>query len=182
MTVFAEQAGEDLTRVGPDGHPGQAPPRAARAADGIASWPACRREGEYWPIAFAGEAFRLKDVKGLHYLAHLLRHPGHEFHALDLTAAGQGAGPGGLRPSPARDDDLHPAWHSGTGPMLDEQAETPYRTRLRELEEELTEATSRADPVRAAKARQEMQFLAGQLAAAVAAGTAKPDLRPGEPG
>jgi hypothetical protein len=47
-----------------------------------------RREGEYWSIAFDGQAFRLKDTKGLHYPAHLLRHPGRELHALDLAAAG----------------------------------------------------------------------------------------------
>ena len=130
----------------------------------------CRREGEYWSIAFAGEAFRLKDVKGLHYLAHLLRNPGREFHVLDLAAAGQQARAGGPRMSPARDDDLHPARLSDTGPVLDEQAKTAYRARLRELEEELAEATSWADPIRAARARQEMQFLADQLAAAVGLG------------
>jgi len=130
----------------------------------------CRREGEYWSIAFAGQGFRLKDVKGLHYLAYLLRHPGREFHVLDLVAAGQGSRAGGLRMSPAREDDLRPARLSDTGPILDERAKTAYRARLRELEEDLAEATSWADPVRAAKARQEMQFLAGQLAAAVGLG------------
>ena len=58
---------------------------------GATAWPVCRREGEYWSIAFAGEAFRLKYLKGLHYLAYLLRHPGREFHVLDLVAAGQGS-------------------------------------------------------------------------------------------
>jgi hypothetical protein len=53
---------------------------------------------------------------------------------------------------------------------LDEQAKTAYRARLRDLEEDLAEATSWADPVRAATARQEMQFLTGQLAAAVGLG------------
>jgi len=163
MTAFAERAGDDLARAGPDGHLGQAPPRAAGAADGTASWSVCRREGEYWSIAFAGQAFRLKDVKGLHYLAHLLRNPGREYHVLDLAAAGQQAPAGGPRTSPARDDDLRAARPSDTGPILDEQAKTAYRARLRELEEDLAEATSWADPVRAAKARQEMQFLAGAV-------------------
>ena len=129
-----------------------------------------RREGEYWSIAFAGEAFRLKDVKGLRYLAHLLRHPGREFHVLDLAAAGQVAGASGARPHPARDDDLHQARLSGTAPILDQQAKAAYRARLRDLEEELAEATSWADPVRAAKARQERQFLADELSAAVGLG------------
>jgi tetratricopeptide (TPR) repeat protein len=170
MTVFAERAGDDFARVRGDRHPGQAPLPVAKAAEDTAQWPVFRREGEYWSIAFAGEAFRLKDVKGLHYLAHLLCHPGREFHVLDLAAAGQTAGPGGARPSPAREDDLHQGRPSGTGPILDQQAKTAYQARLRDLEEELAEATSWADPVRAAKAREEMQFLADQLSAAVGLG------------
>ena len=170
MTAFTQRAADDLARAGPDGHPGQAPPRAAGAADGTASWSVCRREGEYWSIAFAGQGFRLKDVKGLHYLAYLLRNPGREFHVLDLAAAGQGVPAGGPQTGPARDDDLRAARLSDTGPVLDEQAKAAYRERLRELEEDLAEATSWADPVRATRARQEMQFLADELAAAVGLG------------
>jgi hypothetical protein len=170
MTVFAERAGEDLARAGGDSRPGEAPLPVAKAAEDIAGWPVFRPEGEYWSIAFAGEAFRLKDVKGLHYLAQLLRHPGREFHVLDLAAAGQTAGLGGARPSPGREDDLHQGRISGTGPILDQQAKAAYRARLRDLEEELAEATSWADPIRAAKARQEMQFLTDQLSAAVGLG------------
>src|SRR5271163_3215949 len=44
-----------------------------------------RNEGEYWTVGYGGKAFRLKDTKGLGYLAHLLRHPGTEFHVLDLV-------------------------------------------------------------------------------------------------
>jgi hypothetical protein len=137
MTAFAKRAGDDLARAGPDGPPGQAPPRAAGAADGTASWSVCRREGEYWSISIAGQGFRLKDVRGLHYLAYLLRHPGREFHVLDLAAAGQQARAGGPRTSPARDDGLRPARLFDTGPVLDERAKAAYRARLRELEEDL---------------------------------------------
>src|SRR5207247_2809285 len=35
-----------------------------------------RREGEYWSITFEGETLRLKDSKGLRYLAELLANPG----------------------------------------------------------------------------------------------------------
>ena len=44
-----------------------------------------RKEGEYWTIGYGGKAFRLKDTKGLGYLAHLLRYPAIEFHVLDLV-------------------------------------------------------------------------------------------------
>jgi tetratricopeptide (TPR) repeat protein len=46
-----------------------------------------RKEGDYWSITFEDCTFRLKDTKGLHYLAHLLRHPGQEFHVLQLVQA-----------------------------------------------------------------------------------------------
>src|ERR1700677_5132810 len=44
-----------------------------------------RKDGEFWTIGYRKSAFRLKDTKGLAYLAHLLRHPGTEFHVLDLA-------------------------------------------------------------------------------------------------
>jgi hypothetical protein len=44
------------------------------------------REGEYWTIAYAGRVCRLRDVKGMHCLAHLLRNPGEKLSALDLLA------------------------------------------------------------------------------------------------
>src|SRR6202790_4281405 len=50
-----------------------------------------RKEGGYWTVGYGGKSFRLKDTKGLGYLAHLLRHPAAEFHVLDLVGgiAGQ---------------------------------------------------------------------------------------------
>ena len=44
-----------------------------------------RKEGEYWTVGYGRNSFRLKDSKGLGYLAHLLRHPAVEFHVLDLA-------------------------------------------------------------------------------------------------
>src|SRR5262245_40891987 len=40
-----------------------------------------RREGDYWTIAWRGGRCRLRDLRGFHYLAQLLRHPGRDFHA-----------------------------------------------------------------------------------------------------
>ena len=45
-----------------------------------------RREGDYWTIAYDGTWLRLKDAKGLHYLEHLLRHPGRVFLVTELLA------------------------------------------------------------------------------------------------
>src|ERR1700683_3100702 len=58
---------------------GAAPARGRNAHAGI-----IRKEGEYWTVGYGGKTFRLRDTKGLGYLAHLLRHPGVEFHVLDL--------------------------------------------------------------------------------------------------
>ena len=44
-----------------------------------------RREGDYWTVGYEKRSFRLKDAKGLAYIAHLLRHPDVSFHVLDLV-------------------------------------------------------------------------------------------------
>src|SRR6266478_1041228 len=44
-----------------------------------------RKEAEYWTVGYSGKPFRLKDTRGLGYIAHLLRNPAVEFHVLDLV-------------------------------------------------------------------------------------------------
>lgn len=115
-----------------------------------------RREGDYWTVSWRGDRCRVRDVRGLHYLAQLLRHPGREFHALDLVGAA-GAGMVG-------------AQRSSGMPALDAQAKAAYRRRLDEVREDLEEAEERADGCRAARARAELDALTEQLAAAVGLG------------
>jgi hypothetical protein len=132
-----------------------------------------RREGEYWTIGYEGAVVRLRDAKGLRHLARLLAHPGREFHAVDLEAAegqpGQtardrrrGRAGGG---EPAVRPDLGDA-----GALLDATAKAAYQARLVELRAELAEAEGFNDSARAAKARQEMDFLVAELARAVGLG------------
>lgn len=52
----------------------------------LAEWRFCR-EGDFWTIAYDGRLVRLKDAKGMQYLAQLLRHPGRRFHVRELAAA-----------------------------------------------------------------------------------------------
>jgi tetratricopeptide (TPR) repeat protein len=120
-----------------------APPEAAAST--------FRREGEYWTVAYDGTVVRLKDTKGLRHLARLLVHPGREFHAGDGELA--------ARP------DLGDA-----GTMLDATAKAAYRARLAELRAEIEEAEGGNDPARAAKARDELDFLVAELARAVGLG------------
>lgn len=115
-------------------------------------------EGEFWSISFDGSSFRLRDTKGLHYLADLLREPGRERHALDLVAAHGGA-----------DDGARPV-SSDAGPVLDAQAKAQYRARLDELTSELDEAEGLNDQERASRARAERESLVEQLASAVGLG------------
>ena len=121
-----------------------------------------RKEGEYWTVGYGGKTFRLKDTKGLGYLAHLLRHPGAEFHVLDLAGgiASQREEDETSQPAhglPRGDEDLEKAGiHIGSlgdaGEMLDDQAKAAYRRRLSELREELEEAKELGNVERAEQA------------------------------
>jgi len=139
-----------------------------------------RKEGEYWTVGRGGHTFRLKDTKGLGYLAHLLRHPAAEFHVLDLAGgiAGQrevGETSQSGRGLPRGEEDLEKAGiHIGSlgdaGEMLDEQAKVAYRRRLSELREELEEAKELGKVERAEKAEQEIDALTSELSRAVGFG------------
>lgn len=61
--------------------------------------PLLRREGEYWTIVFDEHLIRLRDRKGLHYLALLLGQPGEQVSATELSRVVDGheaAGPAGV--------------------------------------------------------------------------------------
>src|ERR1700691_5593830 len=95
-----------------------------------------RKEGEYWTVGYGRKDFRLRDTKGLGYLAHLLHHPATEFHVLDLVG-----GITGERESETSDSahslprgegelekaGIHIASLGDAGKMLDEQAKAAYR-------------------------------------------------------
>jgi non-specific serine/threonine protein kinase len=123
-----------------------------------------RREGDYWTVVFADQAFKLRDSKGVQYLALLLGSPGREFHALDMASGGR-SDPASRGPHVDA-----PSGHVSGGdaaPVLDEQAKASYRTRLLELEEDLTEATSWADAGRVARINAEIEFLTHELTGAL---------------
>jgi AAA ATPase domain len=139
-----------------------------------------RKEGEYWAIGYGRKSFRLKDTKGLGYVAHLLHHPAAEFHVLDLAGgiasrreedeAGQST-----HGKPRGDEELGKAGiHIGglgdAGEMLDEQAKGAYRRRLSELREELEEAKEVGNVERAERAEQEIDALTSELSRAVGLG------------
>jgi hypothetical protein len=132
-----------------------------------------RREGDYWTIAYRGELARLRDAKGLGYLACLLRHPGRELHVLELVREVEGppAEPAlGRRRADTVAAGLGVSRLEGAEPLLDARAREAYRRRLRELEEDLEEARSWSDPERAARAEAEIDALTAELARAAGLG------------
>jgi hypothetical protein len=128
-----------------------------------------RREGEYWTVVYDGTVVRLKDSKGLRHLARLLTDPGREFHVTDLEA-NEASGPPPGRREPAHGElEVRPDL-GDAGELLDTRAKAAYKARLGELRAELEEAEGFNDVARAASARQEMDFLVGELARAVGLG------------
>jgi tetratricopeptide (TPR) repeat protein len=130
---------------------------APSGVDAVSSEPApnvFRREGEYWTIAYGGTAIRLRDTKGLGYLAWLLAHPGREIHVAALAVPDAGDRP------PERD----------LGAVLDPRATAEYKRRVADLREELEEATAAADLGRAARAREEIEAITRELSAAYGLG------------
>jgi hypothetical protein len=130
---LAADTGEPRTEFRPSSAPGAAR-RIARL----------RHEGDIWTVACEGELTRIKDMRGIAHLVELIRHPGHEFHALDLGGAGD------LRTGDA-------------GETLDADARRAYKARLGELRDELQEAEEFHDIGRVARLREEMEMLAGEL-------------------
>jgi pimeloyl-ACP methyl ester carboxylesterase len=123
-----------------------------------------RREGDYWTVAFGGRVVRMRDAKGLAYLARLLRDPHQEFHVLDLLA-----GDGGHGDRPAREDGLV-APTADAGVVLDDPAKRAYRERIAELEAEIEQARRWNDLERAARAEAELDALTGELAGGLGLG------------
>jgi tetratricopeptide (TPR) repeat protein len=124
-----------------------APPAGAAPA----AHASLRLEGEYWTASFAGRDVRLRDRKGLAYLARLVEHPHREIAALELAGGPE---------APAGD----------AGAVLDEEAKRDYRRRMAELREELDEAERWNDPERAERAAAELDFVAAELSRAVGLG------------
>jgi DNA polymerase III delta prime subunit len=127
------------------------------------------REGEYWTIAYGGRTMRLRDVKGLRYLALMLAAPGTELHVLELVAGSEGL-PGGAPPAGLADDGLRRSRPADLGPMLDPRAREEYRTRLEELRADLEEARQFADDERAVRLELEIDALVEELARAAGLG------------
>ena len=119
-----------------------------------------RREGEYWTLAYECRTSRLKDAKGLHYIARLLQCPGEQVSAIDLAAFASGGDP-----------DAHRTIDLGdAGEVLDAKARADYKRRLDELREEIERSRRMNDIIATEKAEAEYEALSQHLIAAAGFG------------
>ncbi|WP_035125917.1 ATP-binding protein [Conexibacter woesei] len=149
-------------------------PVAAQASNGAPS-ATFRLEGEIWTVT-GSETVRLKDRKGLQYLATLLEQPDVEVHAIDLVsgpvdaAARTSGGGAGAAAAGAATGELTVSDGGDAGALLDPEAKAQYRARIGELQEDLDEAERFNDVERAARLREELDFIAAELSRAVGLG------------
>lgn len=104
-----------------------------------------RRDGEYWSIGDGRRMIRLKDSKGLRYIAALLAQPNQEIHVLDLVGSPAGAG------------------NETAEPLLDAPARRAFRQRLADLREEIDGATELHDLGRLDALQREREEIEAEL-------------------
>jgi hypothetical protein len=110
-----------------------------------------RRDGELWEVGYRGCTIHLRDAKGLHDLAALVRRPEVEVHVLDLAS-----------PQAPR--------QSAGGPVLDARARTEYRRRLAQLDQEQAQAQQYRDESRHRQLTREREALLAELRTAAGLG------------
>jgi hypothetical protein len=131
------------------------------------------REGDVWRFDYEGRVIRVGDSKGMRQLAVLLATPGVQIPAGEVEArASSDPGNGsGLDASAAADAGLAVQAAPDTALAgLDATARREYQRRLEDLREEVEQAEAWNDSERAARAREEIDFIASELAAAVGLG------------
>lgn len=117
------------------------------------------RRGRQWEIEWDDRSAVVEASLGMGYLAALVANPGREIAAADLVM-----GPG-LRDVVATKRNA-----AFNQPVLDESAKRAYRQRLSELDADIEELEGMNDAGRAAKARNEREWLIAELTTAVGLG------------
>jgi hypothetical protein len=121
-----------------------------------------RQEGEYWTLSFGGTTARLRDTKGLSYIARLLSQPGLDVHVRDLAATDAPDRAGNGNGAICVEGDL--------GTMLDARATAQYKERLTDARQDLEAATAAGDLGQATRLQQEIETITEQLTAAYGLG------------
>jgi hypothetical protein len=123
-----------------------------------------RRAGDYWTLASAGQVSCLRNLRGLEYIAELLRFPYEQIYVVDLAALGVPM-ESRLSVEEAAEQGLRVSGEADVGPALDRRARESYRARWRELLAEESAARRDNDPGRTARIQHEIDMLAAQLSA-----------------
>jgi predicted ATPase len=120
--------------------------QAAPAPTAEAASPSLVERGPVWEVCYRDRVVTVRASKGMTDLAVLLASPGREHHCLDLAGAG--------------------AQEASTGEVIDAAARRAYEDRIRDLQEDVDDALSANDPVRAERAEAELDALVQQLSEA----------------
>jgi tetratricopeptide (TPR) repeat protein len=124
--------------------------------------PSLRREGEYWTLSGSGEVSRIRDSRGVRYIAHLLEHPHEQISSVDLSALALEHPPDQRSAARASEGELVPDL-GGASTILDAQAIAEYRRRMGELRDEIDEGEHSNDIGAVDRARTEFEMLSQQL-------------------
>ena len=122
------------------------------------------RRGDDWAVTFEKHALRVRDSKGLRYLAQLVDNPGVDLHVgrlIELDGRHAAEVPFALETS------ARPAACFDTGPVIDSRAQREYSSRLKEIPSEAVAAGSVGDYATAARLEAEKEFLARELYKAI---------------
>jgi hypothetical protein len=154
---LAVREAAELGLGGVSGSPGSGSPGSGSPGSGPSDLLAeCSRVGRKWRLTLRNHSVLIDDSVGMAHLAVLIGNPRQEIRAVDLVA--------GLAALSSAASDV------GTvHPVLDRDAIAEYKNRLNRLNAELDQLES-ADPVRAASAREERDWLTAQLASAAGFG------------
>jgi hypothetical protein len=129
------------------------PEPTGRQARAKPSTPVWTRWGRQWRIELRGRNAVVEDMVGMRHLATLAANPGVDIPAIHLA-------------EPGRITTVGP----GAQPVLDDEALRRYRSRLRELTDELDAAEERGDAGRAGTLRDERDWLLRELRTATGLG------------
>lgn len=126
---------------------------------------AFRRRGDYWSISYEGKPFLLRYAKGLHYIAHLLRHPRKRFTVFELTAIANPIASGASgTPSITLDKYEVNLGLGDAGFNLDAKALKQYKDALKSLDDDLEIAHQLNDSERIYELQAEIEMIRRQLA------------------
>jgi hypothetical protein len=125
---------------------------------------AFRRTGDYWQITYEDKTFLLKDAKGLHYIAHLLRHPGSQFTAFQLTTISNPVAPDVSGKLNLASDEYEVNHDLGYAVFnLDAKALKQYQDELKRLDDDLEIAKQLNDSARIKELEEDIHAIRKQI-------------------